>query len=211
MALGSSCSDTRIAVEEKGAGTCQHSGLRWVNCGQLLYIPFTVYFQKTLMNGRATLLFKGSSGWLVKERLPEGDWSLQSNTLATWWVNAPYPGQEEINTLFRSRPLCSSSLSLFLWFSSVEPLLLASSLSMFLLSNVALLKLSFFLALLYLVVVRFWRFLPFIGIRFPQGSGIFRKSKVAGGVGRTWSGTDVGPSVTSLTVTKCWLFVLETW
>ena len=141
MALGSSCSDTRIAVGEKGAGACQHSGLRWVNCGQLLYIPFTVYFQKTLMNGRATLLFKGFSGWLLKEGLPEGDWSLQSNT---WWVNAPYPGQEEINTLFRSSPLCISSLSLFLWFSSVEPLLLASSLSMFLLSSVALLKLSFF-------------------------------------------------------------------
>ena len=101
---------------------------------------------------------------------------------------------------------------LFLWFSSVEPLLLASSLSMFLLSSVAFLKLKFFLALLYLVVVRFWRFLPFIGIRFPQGSGVSRKSKVAGGVGgRSLPGTDVCPSFISLTVTKCWLFVLETW
>ncbi len=104
----------------------------------------------------------------------------------------PYPGQEEINALYRSSPLCIS-LSLFLWFSSVELFLLASSLSMFLLSSVAFLKLKFFL--LHLVVVRFWRFLPFIGIRFPQGSEVSRKSKVAGGVGgRSLSGTDVCPS-----------------
>ncbi len=64
---------------------------------------------------------------------------------------------------------------------------------MFLLSSVAFLKLKFFL--LHLVVVRFWRFLPFIGIRFPQGSEVSRKSKVAGGVGgRSLSGTDVCPS-----------------